>query len=63
MKSQKHNQGELKELTVKVEKQVVDDFETMAKNTNIPVSDLVVIAMKRFRSSHNDYLKQVPITE
>lgn len=63
MKSQKQNQGELKELTVKIEKKVLEDFELMAKNTNIPLSDLVVIAMKRFRSSHLDYLKQVPATE
>jgi hypothetical protein len=58
MRSQKHNQGELKELSVKVEKTVVEEFETMVKNTGIPLNDLVVIAMKRFRSSHMDYLKQ-----
>jgi fructose-1,6-bisphosphatase/sedoheptulose 1,7-bisphosphatase-like protein len=63
MKSQKQNQGELKEMTVKIEKKVAEDFELMAKNTNIPLSDLVVIAMKRFRSSHIDYMKQVPATE
>lgn len=63
MKSQKHNQHDLKEVTVKIEKDVVEDFEKMVKNTNIPMADLVVIAMKRFRSSHADYLKQVPMTE
>lgn len=63
MKSQKHNEGELKELTIKIEKKVVEDLETMVKNTNIPMNDLVVIALKRFRSSHTDYLKQTPITE
>lgn len=63
MKSQLQNQGELKELTVKIEKKVAEDFELMAKNTNIPVADLVVIAMKRYRSSHLDYMKQVPMTE
>lgn len=63
MKSQKHNQGELKELTVKIESKVVEDVELMSKNTGIPVDDLVVIALKRFRSSHLDYLKQVPVTE
>ncbi len=63
MKSQKHNQAELKEIKVKIEKDVAEDFETMAKNTNIPIADLVVIAMKRFRSSHADYLKQAPMTE
>lgn len=63
MKSQKHNQGELKEMSIKIEKEVAEDFEKMVKNTNIPLNDLVVIAMKRFRSSHTDYLKIVPITE
>ncbi len=63
MKSQKHNEGELKELTVKIEKQVVEDFEKMVKNTNMPMSDLVVIAMKRFCHSHYDYLKLAPKTE
>lgn len=63
MKSQKQNEGELKDLTVKIEKKVVEDFELMAKNTGISISDLTVIAMKRFRSSHLDYMKQVPMTE
>ncbi|MGE3608801.1 MAG: hypothetical protein AB7I27_04360 [Bacteriovoracaceae bacterium] len=63
MKSQKHNQGELKEVTIKIEKQVAEDFEKMVKNTNIPMSDLIVIAMKRFRASHHDYLKAVPVVE
>lgn len=63
MKSQKHNEGELKEVSVKIEKQVAEDLETMCKNTGMPMADIVVIALKRFRSSHFDYLKQVPMTE
>jgi fructose-1,6-bisphosphatase/sedoheptulose 1,7-bisphosphatase-like protein len=63
MKSQKQNEGDLKDLTVKIEKKVAEDFELMSKNTGMPISDLVVIAMKRFRSSHLDYMKQVPMTE
>jgi hypothetical protein len=63
MKSQKHNEGELKEIKVKIEKNVVDDFEKMVSNTKIPMEDLVVVAMKRFRASHNDYLQLVPMTE
>jgi fructose-1,6-bisphosphatase/sedoheptulose 1,7-bisphosphatase-like protein len=63
MKSQKHNEGELKEIAVKIEKQVALDLELMAKNTGMSVADIVVIALKRFRSSHLDYLKQVPVTE
>lgn len=63
MKSQVHNQGELKELKVKIEAQVAEDLALMSKNTGIPADDIVVIALKRFRSSHLDYLKQVPVTE
>lgn len=63
MKSQKHNQGEVKEITVKIESKVVEDLELMARNTGMPVADIVVIALKRFRASHLDYLKQVPVTE
>ena len=63
MKSQKQNQGELKEIKIKIEKEVAEDFEKMVKNTNITLDDLVVIAMKRFRSSHTDYLKLTPMTE
>jgi hypothetical protein len=63
MKSQKHNQGDLKEVTVKMEAKVVEDLELMAKNTGMPIADIMVIALKRFRSSHLDYLKQVPMTE
>lgn len=60
MKSQKHNEGELKEITVKIEKKVAEDLELMCKNTGMPMADIVVIALKRFTSSHLDYLKQVP---
>jgi len=63
MKSQKHNEGELKQLSIKIEKQVAEDLETMASNTNYTVDDLIVIAVKRFRSSHLDYMKQVPRAE
>lgn len=55
MKTQKHNEGELKELKVNIEKEVVDVFQRMAKNTGITIDELVVVALKRFRSSHADY--------
>jgi hypothetical protein len=60
MRSQKHNEGDLKELTVKIEKKIVEDFELMVKNTKMPMDELVVIAMKRFCHSHYDYLKMSP---
>jgi hypothetical protein len=63
MKSQKHNQGELKEVKVKIEKDVAESLDLMAKNSKLSVDDIVVIALKRFRSSHLDYLKQTPKTE
>lgn len=60
MKSQKHNQGELKEVTVKIEAQVAEDLKLMAANSGMTIDDIVTVALKRFRSSHADYLKQVP---
>lgn len=63
MKSQKHNQGELKELKVQIEKEVVEAVEIMSKNSGLSPAELVVIALKRFRSSHLDYLRATPPTE
>jgi fructose-1,6-bisphosphatase/sedoheptulose 1,7-bisphosphatase-like protein len=60
MKSQVHNQGELKELKVKIEKSVVECLEKMATNSNMPIEELVVIALKRYRESHLDYLGKKP---
>jgi len=57
MRNQTHNDGELKELSVKIEKQVVDDYLAMVENSGYSMEELVVIALKRFRSSHCDYLK------
>ncbi len=54
MKGQSHNQGELKELNVKIEKEVVESIERMAKNSNTTVDEIVVVALKRFRTSHTD---------
>ena len=55
MKTQKHNVGELKELKVKIERHIVESLEKMSQNSGISIDDLVVIALKRFRSSHSDY--------
>lgn len=55
MKTQVHNQGELKELNVKIEKEVVESFERMTKAAGLSMADMVVIAMKRYRSSHSDW--------
>lgn len=63
MKSQQHNQGPLKELTVNIEEDVVDSFIEMSKNSGISIDDLVVTALKRFRASHSDYLRKETETE
>jgi fructose-1,6-bisphosphatase/sedoheptulose 1,7-bisphosphatase-like protein len=55
MKSQVHNQGELKELNVKIEKEVIESFERMTKTSGLSLAEMVVIAMKRYRSSHSDW--------
>lgn len=60
MKSQKHNQGDLEEITIKIEKEVIESLNIMAKNSGLNVSDLVVIAVKRFRASHADYMGNIP---
>lgn len=63
MKSQKHNSGDLKELKVKIERDIVETLERMSKNTGISLDELVVIALKRFRASHGDYDGTTPKAE
>ena len=63
MKSQTQNQGELKELNVKIEKDVVESFERMMRTSGLSLADLVVIAMKRYRSSHSDWDVKAPKSE
>ncbi len=55
MRGQVHNQGELAELKVTIEKDVIEAMQRMSKNTGYSLEELVVIALKRFRSSHSDY--------
>ena len=63
MKTQKHNQGELKVLTVNIEKEIVDAVERMTKHSGLSTNDIVVIALKRFRSSHSELEGRIPIAE
>lgn len=63
MKTQKHNQGELKEVTFKIEKEVAESLEIMSKNSKLSIDEIVVIAIKRFRASHMDYLGKNPDTD
>ena len=62
MKGQEHNKGPLKELKVNIEEKVLDDFVRMAENTEFSIDELVVIALKRFASSHSDYKGSAPVT-
>lgn len=55
MKTQVQNQGELKELKVKIEKDVLESFERMTKTSGCTIDDLVVIALKRYRAAHSDW--------
>lgn len=63
MKSQKHNQGELKTLTVTIEKEIVEAIERMTKHSGLSTNDIVVIALKRFRSSHSELEGRNPAAE
>jgi predicted HicB family RNase H-like nuclease len=63
VKSQKHNQGELSELRVLIEKELVESLGRMAKKTGVSLEDLVAIAIKRFRSTHSDYEDKEPRIE
>jgi fructose-1,6-bisphosphatase/sedoheptulose 1,7-bisphosphatase-like protein len=63
MKSQEHNKGELRTLTVNIEKDVVDSVETMAKVGGISIDEIVVVALKRYRSSHADLEGKIPRIE
>jgi len=55
MKSQKHNQGDLKELKVKIEKDLCESLLRMSAKSGLSVDEIVCIALKRFRASHSDY--------
>ena len=56
MKSQKHNDGELAELKVQIEAQLLKDLNKMSEISGLEINELVTIAIKRFKSSHADYM-------
>ena len=60
MKSQKHNQGELKEITVKIEADMAASLEEMSENSGLAQDDIVVIALKRYKAAHSDYITKKP---
>lgn len=56
MKTQEHNKGELQEVTVQIEKKLAEDLKTMSDNSGLSADEIIAIALKRFRSSHADYM-------
>lgn len=60
MKTQVHNQGELKELKVMIEQAVVESIQRMADRSQMSVDEIVVIALKRFRASHAELEGKAP---
>ena len=56
MKGQSHNEGELTELKIEIEAQLAKDIKTMSENSGMSEAEIVVIAVKRFRSAHADYM-------
>jgi len=60
MKTQKHNQGNLKELKVNIEEAVVESILQMAQSSHMTIDDIVVIALKRFRASHAELEGKTP---
>lgn len=60
MKGQEFNKGELAQLTVNIEKDMVEDLKVMAKTSGYSQDDLVLIALRRFKSQHCDYIKDLP---
>lgn len=55
MSSDKKN-SQTVDFTVKLEQNLIKDLEVMAKNSGKSVEELVAVAIKRFRSSHADYM-------
>ena len=63
MKTQKHNQGPLKDLKVKIEEDVYESLLRMADNSELTIDEIVVISLKRFRASHAELLGKAPTVE
>ncbi|MCB9060589.1 MAG: hypothetical protein H6622_03600 [Halobacteriovoraceae bacterium] len=63
MRSQVHNKGELKELNVNIEAEVVDKIKRISENTGMSLDEIVVIAVKRYITAHTDYLGAQPNTD
>jgi len=60
MKSQKHNEGELTKITVEIEAEMAKNLKEMSENSGLTQDDIVVIALKRYKAAHSDYIKKTP---
>jgi fructose-1,6-bisphosphatase/sedoheptulose 1,7-bisphosphatase-like protein len=56
MRTQESIVGDTAELSVEIEKKLIEDLKTMSENSGLSVDELVNISVKRFRSSHADYM-------
>jgi hypothetical protein len=60
MKDQKYNMSELSELKVMIEKDIVESVKIMSKNSGFSEEEIVVVALKRYRAHHADYMGVAP---
>ncbi len=63
MKDQVYNDGELADLNLKIDKQIVENLDIMSKTSGLSPADIVVIALKRYESCHADYMRVAPTLE
>jgi hypothetical protein len=63
MKSQKFNEGELVELNVNIEKEIVEVIKVMAVKANRSIDDIVTIALRRYRACHAELENKEPGTD
>jgi hypothetical protein len=47
---------EVADLRVKIDAKVLEDVNLMSKNSGLSVEEIITTALKRFRSSHADYM-------
>ena len=60
MKSQKYNAGETTDLSISIDKNVAATAARMADSKGSDVSEIIVIALKRYIASHAELEGKVP---
>ncbi len=56
MKTEEKENVEVADLNVKIDIKIIEDVNLMSKNSGLSVEEIVTTALKRFRSSHADYM-------